>query len=421
MVTQHAFTFLAPVVANQVESLRRLLHGIVDKDVESNQWFPFIQMETIHFARLLILDQHRSERKQEHHYPAYLVFSTNYDGELNDHLREVVEKSGDGFREVFGHCENGPAANATTDACIKFLKKHSDYRAYFYIGIWGKTVLHIRHEEKIRQLAETFLDEQADRTLPPQEIWQSMVAYFKKHELLSTIQPVAYPQFARPRILFLSVVALIFLPIWILLLLFGLIMLRLYELFEKPFQHRYSNAEKTQGVASQEDHIVQNQLTHLVEIKFSPFRGMLLKVVLTAIQLLSVYKYNKGKLGNIPTIHFARWVRIDGGKRLLFFSNYDGSWESYLGDFIDKASVGLTGVWSNTRWFPRTLLLLLRGARDEQRFKAWTRAHQVYTDVWYSAYKNLSVRNILNNSLIYQGLLKSDMTEAEAKQWLALF
>lgn len=165
MVTQHAFTFLAPVAANQVESLRKLLHCILDEDVETNEWFPFIQMETIHFARLLILDKRASERKREHHYPAYLVFSTNYDGDLNDHLHEVVEKAGDGFRQVFGHCENGPSTSSTTDECVTFLKRHSDYQAYFYIGTWGKSVIHIRHEEKIRQLAETFLDEQADQTL----------------------------------------------------------------------------------------------------------------------------------------------------------------------------------------------------------------------------------------------------------------
>ncbi|MEQ9442740.1 MAG: hypothetical protein RIG62_27105 [Cyclobacteriaceae bacterium] len=213
---------------------------------------------------------------------------------------------------------------------------------------------------------------------------------------------------------------LLLLPLWIPLLLFGVLVLRLYECFERPFQYQEVDVEKTQEVADQEDHIVQNQLTHLVEVKFSPYRGFLLKMVLTAIQLMAVYVYNKGKLGNIPTIHFARWVRIDQGRRLLFFSNYDGSWESYLGDFIDKASVGLTGVWSNTRWFPKTLLLLFRGARDEQRFKAWTRAHQIYTDVWYSAYKTLSVRNILNNSRIYEGLQQEDMSNTDAKKWIAL-
>ena len=69
-----------------------------------------------------------------------------------------------------------------------------------------------------------------------------------------------------------------------------------------------------------------------------------------------------GKLGGIRTIHFARWVALPDG-RLLFFSNYDGSWEAYLGEFVDKASMGLTMIWSNTIWYPQTRLLILEGAK----------------------------------------------------------
>jgi len=420
MVRQYAFTFLAPVPAHRVNSLRELLNQINNK-VEENIVFPFVKMESIHFARLLILDESPSERKKPHTYPTYLVFSTNYDGSLDDHLREIVEKSGEGFRQIFGHCESGPNENTTTKACIEFLKKYSDYRAYFYIGTWGRSVAQIRHEESVRQRAEEYLDTEAERQASAREIWERMVSDFQKENLLKPFDEVVLPQFTRPRILFLSIIALLLLPVWLPLLLIAALALRIMERIERPFEFSRLDLEKTQDVANQEDHIVQNQLTHLVEIRYNFFRGLLLKIVLSAIQLLAVYVFNKGKLGNIPTIHFARWLRIDDGKRLLFFSNYDGSWESYLGDFIDKASVGLTGVWSNTRWFPRALFLLFRGARDEQRFKAWTRSHQVYTDVWYSAYKTLSVPNILNNSLIYQGLQTSTLTEQEAQEWLCLF
>ncbi len=72
---------------------------------------------------------------------------------------------------------------------------------------------------------------------------------------------------------------------------------------------------------------------------------------------------------------------IDDGRRLLFLTNYDGSWENYLDDFIDKAALGLTGIWSNTLNFPRTRFLVLGGARDEKRFKAIARKTQAYTNV----------------------------------------
>ena len=102
---------------------------------------------------------------------------------------------------------------------------------------------------------------------------------------------------------------------------------------------------------------------------------------------------------------------------MLFFSNYDSSWESYLGDFIDKASVGLTGVWSNTVLFPRTRWLFLDGATDEERFKAWARAQQTPTDVWYTAYKNLTVKNIINNKEIRKGL-SGNLTDDQTLEWL---
>jgi hypothetical protein len=420
MVRQYAFTFLAPLPTDRVDSLRNLLKK-VNKEVEDNEWFPFLKMETIHFARLLILEKIPSEQKKPHFYPYYLVFSTNYDGPLDVHLNDVVNTAGKGFREIFGYCENGPSENSTTEECISFLKQHSVYRAYFYIGTWGLSVSQIRHQEKVRQLAEEYLDMRASRVDPPEKIRQKMVTHFQNQGLLESFEPVTLPKFARSKILLSGLVALFLLPIWLPLLIVAAVILLIHERLERPFDFQRVNAQKTYEVANQEDHIVQNQLTHLVEIKFSFFRRLLLKMVLSAIQFLAIFLFNKGKLGNIPTIHFARWVRIDNGKRLLFFSNYDGSWESYLGDFIDKAAVGLTGVWSNSRWFPKTLLLLLFGARDEQRFKAWTRFHQVYTDVWYSAYKTLSVRNILNNAKIYQGLQQPIMSRDEAQKWLSYF
>jgi hypothetical protein len=37
------------------------------------------------------------------------------------------------------------------------------------------------------------------------------------------------------------------------------------------------------------------------------------------------------------TIHFAHWAFVSNGSRLMFFSNFDHNWESYLDDFIEGA------------------------------------------------------------------------------------
>ena len=126
-------------------------------------------------------------------------------------------------------------------------------------------------------------------------------------------------------------------------------------------------------------------------------RSITLRVVLYVINLGHRLLQNKGSLGGLTTIHFARWVVIDKGRRLLFLSNYDGDWGQYLSDFIDGPVRGLSAIWSNTQGFPRTKWLVRYGANDEQRFKAYARNSQLHSDHWYTRYPDLSVQNVQSN------------------------
>ena len=72
---------------------------------------------------------------------------------------------------------------------------------------------------------------------------------------------------------------------------------------------------------------------------------------------------------------------------MFFSSNYDGSLESYMNDFIDKAAWGLNAIFSNGDGFPRTSFLFCGGITDEQAYKRFLPTRQVPSRVWYSAYK----------------------------------
>jgi hypothetical protein len=158
----------------------------------------------------------------------------------------------------------------------------------------------------------------------------------------------------------------------------------------------------------------------VVDVKKGMFRHVLLRLVLAAVELRARFQFYSGDLGGIETIHCAHWLILEGETpRLLFFSNYDGSWERYLGDFIEEAGGGMTSVWSNTVEFPRSRFLLLDGATNERVFKAWTREKQVKTDVWYRAAPDISVRNLNDNSRLRDGL-SGALTETEAREWLRL-
>ena len=122
----------------------------------------------------------------------------------------------------------------------------------------------------------------------------------------------------------------------------------------------------------------------------------------------------------IDSIHFARWVRIPKTKQLLFFSNYGGSWESYLEDFITKGSEGLTSVWSNTENFPPTQYLAKSGAQLSEPFKYWARQQQLPTPFWYVAYPNITTGDIRKNAKIRQGFAGINDVR-KANQWFSLF
>lgn len=164
----------------------------------------------------------------------------------------------------------------------------------------------------------------------------------------------------------------------------------------------------------------QNHMLSHAVMKPGIIRMLTVRLAFWAIAKLTALNPRVGHLGEIGTIHFARWVTIPGTRDFLFFSNFGGSWESYLEDFITKAHNGLTAVWSNTVGFPRSRNLFGAGATDGERFKRYARQSMIHTPFWFCAYPGLTTDNIRDNQLIRRGL-SAAMTEGEATEWLTCF
>lgn len=174
------------------------------------------------------------------------------------------------------------------------------------------------------------------------------------------------------------------------------------------------------AILEQETHPgkVHNHLASVTTVKCGRLRLWLLRAVLWFSRLPIYFGNDRGELSGIATIHFARWVLIDGGKRLLFMSNYAGAWDSYLDEFIDNASVGLTAIWGNTCNFPRTRWLVGGGSRDEPAFKCFARESQVTTLYFYRAYAGLTVDEIERNRKFFN-IVNQDKLNSAGKHDLA--
>lgn len=140
--------------------------------------------------------------------------------------------------------------------------------------------------------------------------------------------------------------------------------------------------------------LVQNPMIHAATLEPGVGARIALWVTLRSVNL-RLRRYVVG-LNHIRAIHCARWVLLKhrrSGKgslfrprtrRLLFFSNYDGSWESYIDSFVDDPEVKrfLEEIWSGTEDFPPHK----SGLPFVEPFKAWIRWKQVPTRVWYSSH-----------------------------------
>ncbi len=432
-MNQNALTVAAPIIHSKLDGLRNLLLKM-NQNPQGNAYLPLEKSKLTHFCRFVVIDP---TAPQDETTGRILVFETNFDGDLQPYLQSLIGIGAKGLDAVFGCCENYPGSSTKKfDLFQGFIQKYAIPYEAFYVAYRGHSLAGVRQNTQVRKRIEKLLG--FDKSSPKLTVQQMQAEGLKVGKLIDSPPQAFSVQLEVFGALVILVLGLLFSPLfWLLpyvttfwiawlcgagfVLLLALLLLTTVELVELGDPQIIPKPIPTPAVLlDAEDHIAQNQITHIVDIKPGFFRLWVLRFVLRSINLLARISYNRGNLGGIPSIHFARWVILEESRRLLFFSNFDGSWESYLGDFIDKAHLGLTGVWSNTVDFPRALFLAWAGATNEEAFKDWTRNHQIQTQFWYSAHASESVRNILNNIRIREGI-QASLTDTRAKQWRARF
>jgi cytochrome P450/deferrochelatase/peroxidase EfeB len=163
----------------------------------------------------------------------------------------------------------------------------------------------------------------------------------------------------------------------------------------------------------------QNHIIAVMPLKLGWFRKLTLGLAMWGVKL-SLYWFRPGFVVTMGTIHSARWFRIPRTDRFVFLANYDGSWESYLEDFITRAHQGQTAGWSNGYGFPITRWLYRYGAEDGDRFKRWVRRQQRPALFWYSRFPQMTAGTIRRNALIQFGLARGN-SNTDAANWVSCF
>jgi hypothetical protein len=134
----------------------------------------------------------------------------------------------------------------------------------------------------------------------------------------------------------------------------------------------------------------------------SPMKPWKTWIVRGFFMLLGTFKPLATGLVDLSFIHFARWVIVPRNgfphvskqqqkeklqyDYLLFFSNFNGTWNQYIDAFSAVLSTGLDAIWRWSEKFP--------GATPVTPFKDYIARGQFGTDFYYDAYPHATTNDV---------------------------
>src|SRR5271165_4080828 len=131
-------------------------------------------------------------------------------------------------------------------------------------------------------------------------------------------------------------------------------------------------------------------------------------IVRVFLFILGAIKPLQKDLVQLSFIHFARWVIITRSKfphaaqqqpkeelkydYLLFFSNFNGTWNQYIDAFSAVLSNGLNLIWRWSEEFPGSVPVTL--------FKEYIARVQFDTDYYYTAYPHATANDLKSAHIV---------------------
>ncbi len=428
MTPQASFTIVAPLDRERATECRKLLATMNDRPGRAdpaNAILPFGDFDTLHFARVCVIDDATLDdiavydlpRRDE---PLYLCFLGDVDGDAHQFLEDLVRRAQMGLRTLFSFCLDFEPG----DDILAWIVRHLVTPSASY-GNWrGRTVRQIREEASLYEALRGYVAANTTKR-SAREIHEGARAFVERERAggsLSLSPEAPTPAAWRwANLAHLVAVPLLLVVVAIplaIVAIFVAIRLRALERSDPELCDRPS-ADHVASLSVFEDHDVTNGFSAIGSLKPGALRLWLAAFVLWIVDYTTRHIFTRGRLARVHTIHFARWVFIDGGRRLMFCSNYDGSLDSYMDDFINKVAFGLNLVFSNGIGYPRTRWLALDGAKDEGKFKNFLRRHQFPNDVWYNSHPGLTAFDLQRNQRVRAGI-ESRLGDGEVHTWAAL-
>jgi len=171
----YAFMAMTPVKPGEEDALADYLHGLRERGPS-----PLAKLPRTHLGRFVIVrDFHHDpvwkQHREDHLDLPYLIFTSNFDGDLDSYLDELCEQLAPEAIEIWGRCVGCP--ESAEGAALKAYLEHNQINTGIFFAAYGHaTVDMVKHSLRRRERMIEFAV--AAQGLEPDALQKAFLAEF---------------------------------------------------------------------------------------------------------------------------------------------------------------------------------------------------------------------------------------------------
>jgi hypothetical protein len=171
----YAFMAMTPVKPGEEGALAEYLRALRGRGTS-----PLAKLPRTHLGRFVIVSDFHNDpawkqRREEHLELPYLIFTSNFDGDLDSYLDELCEKLAPEAAQIWGRCVGCP--ESAKGVALKQYLKHNQIRTGIFFAAYGNATVGTV-KRSLRQRERMIAFAVASQGLAPEALQQAFLAEF---------------------------------------------------------------------------------------------------------------------------------------------------------------------------------------------------------------------------------------------------
>lgn len=174
----YGLTILSPIKDDpHAEVSHSLAIRVYLQSIPQDQNSPFARVSSTHMARLVVMDDvvyFGMPSCEEHLAAKYLIFESNFDGDLDAYLARLAREAKEEVNAVWQHCEAYPGVE-DVGAFIAYMKKCQVETTFYFADVNDKTVQQTLRALQTQSAVATFIEKNQGK--PADELQKAFVKF----------------------------------------------------------------------------------------------------------------------------------------------------------------------------------------------------------------------------------------------------